>query len=667
MITYTYIVKCPECEDEFFDFFEEAKAFALGCLSQKPVITQTEVNRNDFGECTDHCDLGTVWSWEDVMKETDTEPAKSIFTKDDLKDYIPDEDPEFDELDNSVNYEPELTETVPVTAFRAPKDSDYVIVLKHPNNQKYYFLARNYTITSDINKAMTYPGKFSAEDEIKYAVDAAEKRGLNFAPKHNPGSDSYFFGWVKVPRTNPEQYYDDYRSVNFFVATVAEAKKLLAGEADDSLTEDEQRLATNSKGDYLVRASSGLGYTVFNRSNVAIGGFEEDDDTTAITRFRRGNIKEHVNQENPAIESDQKLDGIDNAVVDCKVAKVISHSEDEKPLNEESAEESCRKPVPEGMSLKDLVEAMEENEDTVECVGCEELFPKDECVHKDDIGWLCGDCEDSVVKCTWCEELFDRSECRMEVDLGWLCDRCEAGIKSRGETLTFREGNYWDFLDEEVDDLLTESEETPEVNKQTAAEALADKINQKANAEEKAAMLKKIAEQIPPDKVAAVTKDIKSKIKDYNLTEEDKNILKTKTKIDPKLIDKADSILTLINSFLDNVQVSLPVLGAIIDIVHLVVPDEALAAVCPPLGAVLAILSYIPEGIVVSILLDFGITALRGISTLAKDAVVSLVDLKDTVNESFSEESESHLKFCPECGKDTFDIETGICITCGFN
>jgi hypothetical protein len=162
MITYTYVVKCPNCDEEFFDFFDEAKAFALGCLSQKPIITQTEVNRNDFGECTDHCDLGTVWSWEDIVgKETDAEPA-SVFTKDDLKDYIPDEDPEFQ---------------------------------------------------------------------------------------------------------------DD-------------------GAIEGFLTEAEQKLATNSKGDYLVRASSGLGYTVFNRSNVAIGGFEEDDDNTAITRFRRGNITE---------------------------------------------------------------------------------------------------------------------------------------------------------------------------------------------------------------------------------------------------------------------------------------------------------------------------------------------------------------------------------------
>jgi hypothetical protein len=55
---------------------------------------------------------------------------------------------------------------------------------------------------------------------------------------------------------------------------------------------------------------------------------------------------------------------------------------------------------------------------------------------------------EDTVECTWCEDLFDKSECRYEVNLGWLCSRCEAAIKSRGETLTFKENNYWDFLDE---------------------------------------------------------------------------------------------------------------------------------------------------------------------------------------------------------------------------
>lgn len=200
MIEYIYFVKCPNCEDEPFTFFDEAKNFALGRMSEKPIITQIEVNRNDFGECTDSCDLGTVWSWEEVMKDTeggytDTEPAKSIFTKDDLKLMVDGQDPEFDNLDNSVDCEVEEPETSEVTVVE-------------------------------------------------------------------------------------------------------------------------------------------------------------------------------------------------------------------------------RKPIPEGMTIEQLVEEMEENEDTVEC--------------------------------TWCEELFDKSECRKEVDLGWLCSRCEAAIKSRGETLTFRENNYWDFLDEDV-------------------------------------------------------------------------------------------------------------------------------------------------------------------------------------------------------------------------
>jgi hypothetical protein len=71
------------------------------------------------------------------------------------------------------------------------------------------------------------------------------------------------------------------------------------------------------------------------------------------------------------------------------------------------------------MTIEELVEEMEENEDTVEC--------------------------------TWCNELYGKDQCRYEVDLGWLCGRCEAAIKSRGETLTFRENNYWDFLDEDFD------------------------------------------------------------------------------------------------------------------------------------------------------------------------------------------------------------------------
>lgn len=219
MIEYIYIVKCPGCEDEMFNFFTDARMQCDLLMSKKPIITQVEVERNDFGECTDSRDLGTVWSWEEAMKDTesdctDAEPAKSIFTKDVLK--YNDYDPEFDDLDNSL-------------------------------------------------------------------------------------------------------------------------------------------------------------------------------------------------------------------------------------------ETDIRKPVPEDMSIEDLVEAMEENEDEVECALCNELFPKADCHYDEDEGYICTQCKEDTVKCEWCGFRYDPSELRKEVNLGWLCSRCEMAIKSRGETLTFREGSYWDLLDEKLD------------------------------------------------------------------------------------------------------------------------------------------------------------------------------------------------------------------------
>lgn len=287
MIQYIYFVKCPNCEDEHFDFFDEAKDFALGCLSKKPVITQVEVNRNDFGECTDSADLGTVWSWEDIAGVTTDEPAVSVFTKGDFAEYTPDRDPEFDALDNSLDAIPDN--------FRKP---------------------------------------------------------------------------IGVP-----------------------------------IVEEDQVLATNKRGDFMIPASSGYGYTVFNQSNVRIGHIDSETDEDAIRRFELGDLDE-----------------------ECK-----------------------KRPLPEGMTIEQLVEELEANEDTVECVCCNELYSKEECHHDEKHGWICPDCKDEVVECTWCEELYDKSECRYEVDLGWLCDRCQAAIMSRGETLTFKEGHYWDFLDEDLD------------------------------------------------------------------------------------------------------------------------------------------------------------------------------------------------------------------------
>ena len=238
MTEYIYFVKCPNCEDEPFSFFDEAEQFACGCLSKKPIITQVEVNRNDFGECTDSCDLGTIWSWEDLMGETDDEPALSIFTKDAFaSNYDVDNDPEFLALDNTLDSVPDN--------FRKP------------------------------------------------------------------------------------------------------------------ILEADQSLATNKKGDTLVRASSGRGYSVFNQSGVCLGGFECDSEEDAIKRFNLGDFKESAKG----------------------------------------------KPVPDGMTIEQLVEEMEANEDMVECTICEGLFDKEDCRKRNGLGYICPNCEETLNPLS--EELYD--------------------------------------------------------------------------------------------------------------------------------------------------------------------------------------------------------------------------------------------------------------------
>ena len=56
-------------------------------------------------------------------------------------------------------------------------------------------------------------------------------------------------------------------------------------------------------------------------------------------------LEEHINEEHPAVESDQVLQGTDNAVVDCKVAKVVTHSEDEKPVDCKGEKPALEEPL----------------------------------------------------------------------------------------------------------------------------------------------------------------------------------------------------------------------------------------------------------------------------------------------------------------------------------
>lgn len=55
---------------------------------------------------------------------------------------------------------------------------------------------------------------------------------------------------------------------------------------------NEPKIATNANGDYLVKASSGKGYTAFNKNDVCIGGTDADTDDEAKNKFMNGKLNE---------------------------------------------------------------------------------------------------------------------------------------------------------------------------------------------------------------------------------------------------------------------------------------------------------------------------------------------------------------------------------------
>lgn len=86
-------------------------------------------------------------------------------------------------------------------------------------------------------------------------------------------------------------------------------------------------------------------------------------DDHGVKDLSKVSIDEHINDRPADIESGQILQGTDNAVVDCDVAKVIAHSEDEKPLDCKMEKPALEEPLAgEKVDIKLNEESLTESE-----------------------------------------------------------------------------------------------------------------------------------------------------------------------------------------------------------------------------------------------------------------------------------------------------------------
>ena len=160
-------------------------------------------------------------------------------------------------------------------AVKAHNKNEYVITGSYESNTRYYDYDNNEWV-DEITETCIFDSYTEANETKKYV-----NRFVSTEPLFMP------------------LYIDQNGNIheNCLVSTVSE----------------EVKLATNKKGDYLVVADSGKGYTVFSRNDVRIGGFDGEDDQKAIDKFNKGDFKESLKEsldlpEMRASEIERELD-----------------------------------------------------------------------------------------------------------------------------------------------------------------------------------------------------------------------------------------------------------------------------------------------------------------------------------------------------------------------
>ena len=497
-----------------FENKDAAIDYAKQHLDKLPFVDELEVSYDVNGEIEDVFNYKTIWDHTMSDQEAEAAVADATDTEDAYWDFKGNQEVEteknkndigdttwFESIDNLVE---EMEENEDMVECKEcfdlfPKtdcikiDFGYVCPTCH-NNGKVFTVSDNEVFNVDFPEyeKMNIENDMIPADTEKEPTNEPSLITKEILDQVDPADHDDPVGAESEPGLTPEE------AVPFLVDDEVEAvagyEQAAEVVADSDLENKEEILDTiehikEEEEEHIEELQDLVDDEIIEVENDPISDEAEEVENT------EEELVEHINDRTEPIESDQELNGIDNAVVDCKVADVVTHSEDEKPVDCKGEKKPLEKPLTEGFIFsltneKDLTEFTQLCQEVgLKTIGDLDRFTKETAgepgnildklrAYRKELGaefqikeslynfteeemteynmdedGISLDSYDEYVRCNWCGEVFTVDQCIFEANMGWLCDRCESAIRSRGEKLTI----LTNPTDDEIISTLTEA------------------------------------------------------------------------------------------------------------------------------------------------------------------------------------------------------------------
>ncbi|MDY2736886.1 hypothetical protein [Intestinibacter sp.] len=338
--------------NEEFEYKEEALEYAKFHLDSKPIVEGLEVYINDLGIVTEEAEPEEIYSYLTEAKKEE-EPKVKLDRLSELEAELNRlENDEEEPIAGDSDFEPESSITIeanpanpedvnvisPVEEpadVEEPEDFDPYGFVKGAEVEEPSFVDPFATDFSDISE-----DEAAVSDVINHGIEPVDF--LNDLAKQLGIADDVIITSAseEFPEAEPiETCSDEFGAFNCFDDEEPKTEVVVTAEvpADtiDQISSENATVNVDVDG-VEAPAETVSTCTVCPECGKEVCCDDKEcccDDKEDCCDDEQEPLNEYHDHEDHTIESEQELKGTDNAVVKCKVADVVTHSEDEKPVD----------------------------------------------------------------------------------------------------------------------------------------------------------------------------------------------------------------------------------------------------------------------------------------------------------------------------------------------